>query len=107
MIRRPPRSTLFPYTTLFRSPVHEAPVQLAAAPEGEEILFDYAATGLSLRRHPLALLRDRLRRHGLRTALELRDTLAGMPLPASARVPGRQRPPHSKGPLFHALGHHT
>src|SRR2546430_10718792 len=22
MIRRPPRSTLFPYTTLFRSPVH-------------------------------------------------------------------------------------
>src|SRR2546429_2737228 len=23
MIRRPPRSTLFPYTTLFRSPVHE------------------------------------------------------------------------------------
>src|SRR3712207_7807129 len=24
MIRRPPRSTLFPYTTLFRSPVHQA-----------------------------------------------------------------------------------
>src|SRR2546426_12030136 len=23
MIRRPPRSTLFPYTTLFRSPEHE------------------------------------------------------------------------------------
>src|SRR3989454_8830883 len=25
MIRRPPRSTLFPYTTLFRSPVEEIP----------------------------------------------------------------------------------
>src|SRR5689334_23556301 len=25
MIRRPPRSTLFPYTTLFRSPTHMAP----------------------------------------------------------------------------------
>src|SRR2546430_8269417 len=25
MIRRPPRSTLFPYTTLFRSTVHPAP----------------------------------------------------------------------------------
>src|SRR2546423_12190403 len=25
MIRRPPRSTLFPYTTLFRSPVHSDP----------------------------------------------------------------------------------
>src|SRR5258707_4259487 len=24
MIRRPPRSTLFPYTTLFRSPIREA-----------------------------------------------------------------------------------
>src|SRR2546426_3796796 len=29
MIRRPPRSTLFPYTTLFRSPA--APTALAAA----------------------------------------------------------------------------
>src|SRR2546422_11279419 len=29
MIRRPPRSTLFPYTTLFRSPAREA--QVAAA----------------------------------------------------------------------------
>src|SRR5437588_2289422 len=26
MIRRPPRSTLFPYTTLFRSPVLQIPV---------------------------------------------------------------------------------
>src|SRR3712207_8709169 len=26
MIRRPPRSTLFPYTTLFRSPFHTAPL---------------------------------------------------------------------------------
>src|SRR5688572_31951786 len=25
MVRRPPRSTLFPYTTLFRSPVFERP----------------------------------------------------------------------------------
>src|SRR3712207_7866966 len=39
MIRRPPRSTLFPYTTLFRSDagradgVHEAPVEPAVAGE--------------------------------------------------------------------------
>src|SRR2546429_7334409 len=26
MIRRPPRSTLFPYTTLFRSPAHMLPM---------------------------------------------------------------------------------
>src|SRR3712207_8841841 len=30
MIRRPPRSTLFPYTTLFRSPTHWLPFVLTA-----------------------------------------------------------------------------
>src|SRR5437773_11467069 len=41
MIRRPPRSTLFPYTTLFRSPVRRAiqlrPVELRAA-KGRRVL---------------------------------------------------------------------
>src|SRR2546427_8218195 len=32
MIRRPPRSTLFPYTTLFRSRLEEGPVERAALP---------------------------------------------------------------------------
>src|SRR3989442_3403917 len=32
MIRRPPRSTLFPYTTLFRSPICAAPRNRAARP---------------------------------------------------------------------------
>src|SRR3712207_9013958 len=36
MIRRPPRSTLFPYTTLFRSVVSERnPNQVQQKPEGE------------------------------------------------------------------------
>src|SRR2546430_7447100 len=34
MIRRPPRSTLFPYTTLFRSPLLQA---LSVATRGERI----------------------------------------------------------------------
>src|SRR5256885_16772619 len=37
MIRRPPRSTLFPYTTLFRSPRIQA-IQLAAL----RVVFDLA-----------------------------------------------------------------
>jgi hypothetical protein len=36
----------------------EAP-EAPEAPEGEEIVWDYASTGLSLRRHPIALLRQR------------------------------------------------
>jgi error-prone DNA polymerase len=76
-------------------PVHEAPVQLAAAPEGEDILCDYAATGLSLRRH------------GLRTALELRDTLPGMRVRACGIVTVRQRPPTAKGTVFITLEDET
>src|SRR2546430_7544142 len=36
MIRRPPRSTLFPYTTLFRSPVARVsdPIAIQATPDG-------------------------------------------------------------------------
>src|SRR2546425_6303637 len=34
MIRRPPRSTLFPYTTLFRSPRSELAVRQARSAEG-------------------------------------------------------------------------
>src|SRR2546430_10124244 len=52
MIRRPPRSTLFPYTTLFRSelraPAHGA-LQLAGGPRGR------AAHAPRLRRAGLAL----------------------------------------------------
>src|SRR3712207_7661662 len=33
MIRRPPRSTLFPYTTLFRSPSWPAPPGVAVPPD--------------------------------------------------------------------------
>src|SRR2546427_6187500 len=51
MIRRPPRSTLFPYTTLFRSPAFAAPGRrgrcLAGQPAGaarQGVLF--AAPGL-------------------------------------------------------------
>src|SRR3712207_7143564 len=40
MIRRPPRSTLFPYTTLFRSeqaaPIQQEPVQEQPAPVQEQ-----------------------------------------------------------------------
>ncbi len=47
------------------APVNEAFLELPPAPEGEEIIFDYAATGLTLRRHPLALLRPMLSKRRL------------------------------------------
>src|SRR2546430_6759654 len=38
MIRRPPRSTLFPYTTLFRSKFGQYPFRLMAVPKDERYL---------------------------------------------------------------------
>src|SRR5258708_23777973 len=40
MIRRPPRSTLFPYTTLFRSPGTVADITLLEVREGSFIFGD-------------------------------------------------------------------
>src|SRR3712207_8505882 len=50
MIRRPPRSTLFPYTTLFRSPAHPPPRR--AHPLGGDGDRDVLER-LHGRRHPL------------------------------------------------------
>src|SRR5438034_8702501 len=51
MIRRPPRSTLFPYTTLFRSTLEKRYAQLVAADPALEsrptfLFFKGAASGL-------------------------------------------------------------
>ena len=88
-------------------PVHEAPLQLPEAPEGEEILFDYAATGLTLRRHPLALLRPRLARWRLKTALQLHSVAHGRTVRACGIVTVRQRPGTAKGVLFLTLEDET
>src|SRR5262249_5344186 len=50
-----------------RAPLDAAPAaeplpQLVAPREGEDIVADYASLGLTLGRHPLALLRNRLKR---------------------------------------------
>src|ERR1035437_1881578 len=39
MIRRPPRSTLFPYTTLFRSPLNFMPITAQIVPGKSLFLF--------------------------------------------------------------------
>ncbi|MFT4243118.1 MAG: error-prone DNA polymerase [Acidovorax sp.] len=89
------------------APVHEPPLELPAAPEGEEILFDYAATGLTLRRHPLALLRPRLARWRLLTALQLHATPHGRTVRTCGIVTVRQRPGTAKGTLFVTLEDET
>ena len=92
---------------LRHAPVNEAPLELPQAPEGEEIVFDYAATGLTLRRHPLALLRPRLQRWRLLTALQLQTVPHGRIVRACGIVTLRQRPGTAKGTMFVTLEDET
>ncbi|MEO7242399.1 MAG: error-prone DNA polymerase [Variovorax sp.] len=88
-------------------PVHEEALQFEAASEGEEIVGDYAALGLTLRRHPLALLRPRFERLRLLTADQLRPLPHGSKVRACGIVTMRQRPPTAKGVMFVTLEDET
>ncbi|MET3493587.1 error-prone DNA polymerase [Variovorax boronicumulans] len=88
-------------------PINEQVLLLPAAPEGEEIVGDYAALGLTLRRHPLALLRPRLARMKLMSAEELRAQPTGRTVRACGIVKGRQRPGTANGTIFVTLEDET
>jgi DNA-directed DNA polymerase III PolC len=65
---------------------------LRAPREGQDILADYGSTGLTLRRHPLALLRDKLKDRGIVPAQQLWDLPNGKSVRTAGLVITRQRP---------------
>src|SRR5256714_11104207 len=84
MIRRPPRSTLFPYTTLFRSnPVSQIGVVVTATPSpaGATASNNTATTGLN----------------GAATFRDL--TLTGTAGSSALHIAGTRPPPYSAWPL--------
>jgi error-prone DNA polymerase len=89
------------------TPVNEESLQLPAAREGEEIVFDYASMGLTLRRHPLALLRPRLARMKLLSAAQLHDLPSGRKVRACGIVTVRQQPQTANGTIFVTLEDET
>ncbi|MFL9668196.1 error-prone DNA polymerase [Variovorax sp. AB1(2024)] len=88
-------------------PINEQALLLPAATEGEEIVGDYASLRLTLRRHPLALLRPRLARMKLMSAAELRSVPNGQTARACGIVKGRQRPQTANGTIFVTLEDET
>ncbi|WP_186214973.1 error-prone DNA polymerase [Burkholderia gladioli] len=84
----------------------EAPA-LPQASEGSEIVTDYRAMGFTLGRHPLELLRDRLRADRLLPARELAQLRNGQFARACGIVTVRQRPGTAKGVLFITLEDET
>ncbi|MGA0608664.1 error-prone DNA polymerase [Caldimonas sp. KR1-144] len=85
----------------------EAALALPDAPEGESILLDYRATGLTLRRHPLALLRPRLAARRIRSAHELAAAPDGALVWACGIVVMRQQPETANGTIFVTLEDET
>ena len=84
-------------------PIDEELLELSAADEGEEVTFDYAATGLTLRSHPLLLLRSQLSKMKLLTVMQMRDYPSGRLVRACGIVTMRQQPQTAKGVVFVTL----
>jgi error-prone DNA polymerase len=88
----------------------DAETELPALPtptEGQEIVADYGSLGLSLRRHPLALLRDHLHRRGLLTAGDVLQRSHGQRVRTGGVVITRQRPASANDVTFVTLEDET
>jgi error-prone DNA polymerase len=90
-----------PDKDLLRPTTPDEDIPLLKPPsEGEEILGDYRSHGLTLGRHPLALLRAKLLEHRFLPASTLNTYTNGMLARACGMVTVRQRPGTAKGVLF-------
>ncbi len=78
----------------------EAPVDLLPPTEGQDIVADYHHTALTLRRHPLALLRDRFNAKGLLSAAQIGAARDQQRVRTTGIVTCRQRPSTASGVTF-------
>jgi DNA-directed DNA polymerase III PolC len=73
---------------------------LRAPREGQDIVADYGSLGLTLRRHPMALLREKLQRRGVVPMQELWEHPNGKLVRTAGLVITRQRPGSAGGVTF-------
>jgi error-prone DNA polymerase len=88
-------------------PPVEAAAELATPSEAEELIADYAATGFTLGRHPLALLRSQLSAQRFIPASELQNAAHRQLARAAGIVTCRQRPGTASGIVFVTLEDET
>jgi error-prone DNA polymerase len=86
---------------------NEAQVSLPGMGLGEEVVEDYRWLRLSLKCHPLALLRERLAREGVTPAAALSRLESGRRVTVAGLVLVRQRPGTAKGVIFATLEDET
>jgi error-prone DNA polymerase len=75
--------------------------------EAERLVADYAGTGLTIGRHPMALRRDELAMRGVLRACDLRTARQGRRVRVAGMVITRQRPGTAKGFVFLTLEDET
>jgi error-prone DNA polymerase len=85
----------------------EPPATLPAMGLGEHVMEDYRATGLSLKRHPLALLRPALAGRGVIAHAELRATPPARLVKVAGLAIVRQQPATASGVIFMTLEDET
>ena len=85
----------------------EAPVSLPEMPLGEHVAEDYASLRLSLKAHPLALLRPRMAELGYLPAAGLLERADGARTAVAGIVLVRQRPGTASGVIFATLEDET
>jgi len=92
---------------LATGPVAEPSPALPAPSEGESLVADYASLGLTLGRHPLALLRPALAQRQFTSAQALRQLPHGDRVRTAGLVTCRQRPDTASGVMFVTLEDET
>lgn len=85
----------------------EALFDLPRTSEGQEVVADYEGIGLTLGRHPVALLRPKLDRLGVHTAQQLYEIDGPRGVRVAGVVTHRQRPGTAFGVLFMLLEDET
>ncbi len=88
-------------------PTREPDFALPSMLLGEHIVEDYRTIGLSLKQHPVALLRDELAARGVIRAEQLKDMRSGERVRVAGLVLVRQRPGTASGVIFATLEDET
>lgn len=89
------------------SPIQEATPILRVPTEGQNISADYMSVGLTLRRHPIALLRERFQRRQIRSAQQLGALATQTHVRVAGLVLVRQSPGTAHNTTFMTLEDET
>lgn len=86
---------------------HEVQISLPLMTKGEHVIQDYSSTSLSLKAHPLSLIREQLQLFNVKSSQEIRDTENGRIAKVAGLVIVRQRPGTAGGVCFISIEDET